>query len=574
MNSLSIVHQVRPGRVARWFCYSTALVRHAASQSIQSIQASQASRDISKLTVYHKFLLSCTHNKEQRYFTTENTTVDAINDTFDGTGTGRTATPSLQTSINAVPRTTISQKKKHDKNAKLRRQRTLFVDQARLQCEGGHGGRGSLAVAMCKRKRHFRPVGGNGGHGGAVVIVADPQCTSLKMDLYYITAAAGDSGGNQACAGGTGCNAIVRVPLGVVVRRVLEYDQEWDDKNKCVVQPWSDEEQALEDDDNRNNRSFDDTHDNYDNDESLVKKEISAVQKSFEEMKESYRKQDMDFENAFNSDGTIRVKMDPKQVITLADLDQPGSHIVVARGGRGGLGTYSLASRNGPLPDGSILTKRASGQSGEVVNLELELKLIADVGLVGFPNAGKSSLLRAMSKASPDIAPYPFTTLHPLVGVLEFRDGRKIRMADIPGLIGGAAQGRGMGHDFLRHVERTKALLYMVDVAGVDFRDPVKDLSVLANELASYGDGSLMERRALVVANKVDLLHIDTVAEVLSSIREAAVKVGIQLEHDVMAISAGVTGEGLRTLSKAIRDIVMKTEQERKQLFEQESLRA
>lgn len=173
-----------------------------------------------------------------------------------------------------------------------------------------------------------------------------------------------------------------------------------------------------------------------------------------------------------------------------------------------------------------------------------------------------------MSAATPEVAPYPFTTLHPLIGVIEYRDGFAVKAADIPGLIDGAADGRGKGHDFLRHVERTKALLYIVDAASVDFRNPVDDLRILAKELASYGDGSLMERRALVVANKVDLLHVDHTAELLVMIQEAAIELGIRFEHDVMAISAGVTGVGLGDLSKAIRDVVSSSEADRQYDFE------
>ena len=194
--------------------------------------------------------------------------------------------------------------------------------------------------------------------------------------------------------------------------------------------------------------------------------------------------------------------------------------------------------------------------------------MIADIGLVGFPNAGKSSLLRAMSAATPEVAPYPFTTLHPLMGCIEYRDGYRVKAADIPGLIDGASSGRGKGHDFLRHVERTKALLYMVDAAGVDLRNPIDDLKILAKELRSYGDGSLLERRALIVANKVDLLHNDRVSEILVALHETATELGIRFEHEVMAISAGVSGVGLGVLSKAIRDIVSKSELDRKIEFE------
>jgi GTPase len=173
-----------------------------------------------------------------------------------------------------------------------------------------------------------------------------------------------------------------------------------------------------------------------------------------------------------------------------------------------------------------------------------------------------------MSRASPEVAPYPFTTLHPLIGCIEYRDGLRIRAADIPGLIAGASEGRGRGHDFLKHIERTKALLYIVDAAGVDFRNPVEDLRVLVDELSCYGDGSLLERRALVVANKVDLLTKERIAEILARVGEAADEIGIQTDHDVLGISAGVTGDGLGELSKAIRDVVTQTEMDRKLAFD------
>jgi GTP-binding protein len=258
-----------------------------------------------------------------------------------------------------------------------------------------------------------------------------------------------------------------------------------------------------------------------------------------------------------------------REVIPLADLDEPGSHVVVARGGRGGLGSCLYSSRYA-LPDAETLVKSAQPGPGEVAFLELELKLIADLGFVGFPNAGKSSLLRALSAATPEVAPYPFTTLHPTVGCIDYRDGFRIRAADIPGLIDGSADGRGKGHDFLRHIERTKALLYMVDGAGTDYRDPVEDLRVLARELASYGDGSLMSRRALVVVNKTDLLHKERVEELISSLEDAAEEIGIEVDDDVLGISAGVTGQGLPSLAEAIRDIVGRSDEDRRLLFSSE----
>jgi GTPase len=209
------------------------------------------------------------------------------------------------------------------------------------------------------------------------------------------------------------------------------------------------------------------------------------------------------------------------------------------------------------------MAKRALPQDGEIAFLELELKMIADVGLVGFPNAGKSSLLRAMSAATPEVAAYPFTTLHPMIGCINYRDGFRVLAADIPGLIDGSSEGRGKGYSFLKHVERTKALLYVVDSASVDLRDPLSDLRTLVKELASYGDGSLMDRRVLVVGNKVDLLHEDHAAELQESLKDTANEVGLLMDHDPMMISAGVSGHGLMELSKAIRRVVQNSNDDR-----------
>jgi GTP-binding protein len=172
-----------------------------------------------------------------------------------------------------------------------------------------------------------------------------------------------------------------------------------------------------------------------------------------------------------------------------------------------------------------------------------------------------------MSRATPEIAPYPFTTLHPLVGTIEYRDGFRVLAADVPGLVDGASEGRGRGHDFLRHLERTKALLYLVDAAGVDGRDPIKDFLTLIDELNNYGDGDMLTRPALVVANKVDLLLEEECESIIFELGCAAEDAGLQLSGDVLGISAGVTGEGLGSLSKAIRQVVTESETQRENLF-------
>ena len=163
----------------------------------------------------------------------------------------------------------------------------------------------------------------------------------------------------------------------------------------------------------------------------------------------------------------------------------------------------------------------------------------------------------------PEIAPYPFTTLNPLVGCIEYRDGFRVLAADVPGLVRGASEGRGRGHDFLRHLERTKALLYIVDAAGIDGRGPVDDLLTLADELASYGDGNMLTRPSLVVANKIDLLDTEECNEILFEIGAAVKDAGIPITGEVLGISAGVSGVGLGPLSKAIRHVVLESEKDR-----------
>ncbi len=202
----------------------------------------------------------------------------------------------------------------------------------------------------------------------------------------------------------------------------------------------------------------------------------------------------------------VVIKVPPGTIIrnsetgeVLADIDTPDKEVIVLRGGKGGRGNARFATSVNRAP-----REHEPGEKTEPMQVDLELKLIADVGLVGFPNAGKSTLLSAISNAHPKIASYPFTTLHPVIGVVEFPDFSSFRMADIPGLLDGAHRNVGLGHEFLRHIERTQALLYVLDMAGVDGRNPVEDLKVLRNELELYMKG-LSKRAVIVVANKMDL---------------------------------------------------------------------
>ncbi|HDA5507192.1 TPA: GTPase ObgE [Staphylococcus aureus] len=195
--------------------------------------------------------------------------------------------------------------------------------------------------------------------------------------------------------------------------------------------------------------------------------------------------------------GTIIKNVETDEV--LADLVEDGQRAVVAKGGRGGQGNSRFATPRNPAPDFS-----EKGEPGEELDVSLELKLLADVGLVGFPSVGKSTLLSIVSKAKPKIGAYHFTTIKPNLGVVSTPDQRSFVMADLPGLIEGASDGVGLGHQFLRHVERTKVIVHMIDMSGSEGREPIEDYKVINQELAAY-EQRLEDRPQIVVANKMDL---------------------------------------------------------------------
>jgi GTPase len=190
---------------------------------------------------------------------------------------------------------------------------------------------------------------------------------------------------------------------------------------------------------------------------------------------------------------------DIKHDLILADLIEVGQQAIIASGGRGGRGNWHFATSRNPAPDFA-----EKGEMGEDKEVEVELKLLADVGLVGFPSVGKSTFLSVVSKAKPEIAAYPFTTLIPQLGVVQVPDGRSFVLADLPGLIAGAHQGKGLGHQFLKHIERCRVLVHIIDMGAEDHRDPIEDFRVINEELAEY-EYRLTERPQVLVANKMDL---------------------------------------------------------------------
>ena len=225
--------------------------------------------------------------------------------------------------------------------------------------------------------------------------------------------------------------------------------------------------------------------------------------------------------------------------LLVADITEPGQSVVVAKGGAGGFGNCHFKSSVNQAP-----TEHTPGGEPEEKRLRLELKTIADAGLLGFPNAGKSSLLSALSSATPKVASYPFTTLNPVVGTVIYDDYAKIRMADVPGIIEGAAKGVGLGLAFLKHLERSKVLVYVIDMAGTDNREPWTDYEVLKKEIDEYS-AELAERPCLVVANKMDT----------EAARENLPRFVKETGVEPIAISCD-SREGLDVFKTALRDIV------------------
>lgn len=237
--------------------------------------------------------------------------------------------------------------------------------------------------------------------------------------------------------------------------------------------------------------------------------------------------------------GTVVKDEDTGEII--ADLVHHGDRAVIARGGRGGRGNTRFATPKNPAPE---LSER--GEPGEERNIIMELKLLADVGLVGFPSVGKSTLLSVVSSAKPKIAEYHFTTLVPNLGVVETEDGRSFVMADLPGLIEGAHQGAGLGIQFLRHIERTRVIIHVIDMAAMEGRDPYQDFVTINKELEQY-NLRLTERPMVIAANKMDMPDAD---ENLEKFKD-------QLEEDIpiFPISAA-TGEGIRELLFKVADLL------------------
>ena len=327
----------------------------------------------------------------------------------------------------------------------------MFVDKVRITVCGGRGGDGAVAFHREKYVAAGGPDGGDGGHGGSVILRVNDNLSTL-LDFRYkrkYSAQAGANGQGRSMSGKRGENLIIQVPRGTVVRDA----------------------------------------------------ETNAV---------------------------------------IVDMST-GEDFVLAKGGRGGWGNGHFAT-----PTRQVPRFAKSGLKGQERDVILELKLLADVGLVGFPNVGKSTLLSVTSKARPKIANYHFTTLFPNLGVIYVDEGVSFVMADIPGIIEGAAEGAGLGHDFLRHIDRCRLLVHVVDVSGSEGRDPVEDFHAICEELHNYSV-DLGDRPMIVAANKCDLLMPES--DNLERLRQVVEEAGCELYE----ISAGTT-QGTRNLMRIVAE--------------------
>lgn len=337
-----------------------------------------------------------------------------------------------------------------------------FIDRVVLHLTAGDGGHGAASVHREKFKPLGGPDGGNGGHGGDIVLKVSPQVHTL-LDFHFhphIKAKRGNNGAGSNRHGARAEDLVLEVPVGTVVR---------------------------------------------------------------------------------DADGTM-----------LADLMQIGETFIAAEGGMGGLGNAALANAHRKAPGFAL-----KGEPGQKRDLIIEMKSVADVGLVGFPSAGKSSLISVMSAARPKIGDYPFTTLQPNLGVVNVGDASFV-MADVPGLIPGASEGKGLGLEFLRHIERTAVLVHVVDTASMEpGRDPMSDIQAMEAELAAYqeqlqddtGLGDLRDRPRVIVLNKADVLEAEELAEFVKADLEA------EFKCPVFIISA-VARKGLDPLKYKLLEIV------------------
>lgn len=338
-----------------------------------------------------------------------------------------------------------------------------FIDHVRVYCLSGKGGAGSLHFRREKFAPLGGPDGGNGGRGGHIILKGNAQLWTLLHLRYqkHIKATNGQAGAGARCSGSQGQDRMIEVPIGSIAKvyhKKKEVPKERTDENGFRF----DEETLY-----------------------LLAEEEGVHLDQLPEIIEE------------EGENSIFNLEDYEEIPEIFEILENGQEIIALAGGRGGLGNAHFKNATNQAPQ--YAQPGESAQEGLII---LELKLLADVGLVGFPNAGKSTLLSVVSAAKPEIADYPFTTLVPNLGVVSYRDFQSFVMADIPGLIEGASEGRGLGIRFLRHIERNAMLLFMISAESDDINH---DYQVLLNELEKYNP-ELLDKKRLLAITKSDLL--------------------------------------------------------------------
>jgi len=345
----------------------------------------------------------------------------------------------------------------------------MFADRATIYVKSGKGGDGHISFRREKYVPDGGPDGGDGGHGGSVILKVDNGVNTLA-DFRHIRkyqAEAGQDGGKKNCRGKNGKDIILKVPEGTVVKEA--------ESDKVIV-----------------------------------------------------------------------------------DMSGDTKEFLLLKGGRGGNGNQHYATSTMQAP------KYAQpGQPALELTLKLELKVIADVGLVGFPNVGKSTFLTKVSNARPEIANYHFTTISPHLGVVDLKDAKGFVVADIPGLIEGAADGIGLGHEFLRHIERTKVIIHIVDAAGTEGRDPIEDIYAINKELALYNE-DLTNRPQIIAANKLDMIFDGSKDQVIKRLKDEFEPKG----YKVYPMTA-INGDGIRDILYKVREMLDNID-DKPLIFEQE----
>ena len=405
----------------------------------------------------------------------------------------------------------------------------MFVDEIKIYARAGHGGKGCVAFHREAYITKGGPSGGNGGRGGSVILQADHDLNNLIQQYYVprLIAEVGEGGMGKGMDGHAGKDLIVKVPCGTMVWLLKDTTPEI--KKKMVSPDDEDEEEELPE-----------------GERGAKHKPVITSSTGGRPLIRSARGTtalEIDLTKAKTPvvESEEPVAPPEPQGVLVADLTEHGQQYVLCKGGRGGLGNRNFATPRRQTPRFA-----QPGEPGTEGEFHLELRIMAEIGLVGYPNAGKSTLLTAISKARPKVAPYPFTTLHPQIGIMEYeKDFKRLTVCDVPGLIEGAHMNVGLGHAFLRHIRRCKVLVLLLDMAGTDGRHPWDDYKQLLKELELY-DPAFLKKPRLVVANKMD----EAVAEEnLKTFKKKVKKITL------VPISAAFD-QGMENFRKLVREAV------------------